>query len=274
MDVLLEIGEQVKAGRTGSALAVAKLAVRDRPSDPSCRIALSVLFAAVGDFGRALDQWKLALDLGCGAGFAHYGVMIHSEFIRCEVFRGRVLPTFLDGCDDSRAKDWIEGLEALEQGDPSRLVALSESVDKLLDGIHGQNRDFDFEGFRCCDSRTSWFVEGVFEGEYRWVPLTKLRRIRVPDRPELLGDLLWLPVSLQLFDERLVVGHLFATTPFTAIRGNCAEQMARTSGWDETMENLDIGLGLQLFGVGSEIVPVFRLGDCKLYPGTEAQFQS
>ena len=274
MDVLLEIGEHVKAGRTGSALAAAKAAVRDRPSDPGARIALCVLFAATDDRQRALDQWKLALDLGCGAGFAHYGAMIEAESIRNEVFRGRRVPTFLDGCDESRVSEWIEGLADLEQGDPCRLGGLLEEFQKPLDAIRGSNREFDFEGFRCCDSRTSWFIEGVFEGDYRWLPLVKLRKIRVPERPELLGDFLWLPVSVQLLDGRLVLGHLFATAPFTAIRGNPAEQMARNAGWDEAFEELDIGLGLQLFGLGSEVVPVFQLGDCLLQAGTEAPGQS
>ncbi len=262
MDALLEIKEQVREGRIAGALSAAKAAVRAAPSDASCRSALFALFAANGEWQRASEQLETCLRLGGGTALAIYGLLLAAVEEREKVWRGEV-PAYVPGEDPPAwLAGWQAALAALEAGDSAPLEQVAAERLAVLDKIEGFNAEFEFEGFRNCDTRLCGFFEGVFGGRYAWLPFEDVLRIAVPERPELIQDLVWLPVMVHLRRGEPVQGFLFVTYPGTSATGSDAEKLAKTTGWDEERETVDLARGVQLFALGSEAVPVFSLGQC------------
>lgn len=265
MGDIQEIKKQIGSGNASGALAAAKAAVRAAPSDPSCRSALFSLFAITGEWARASEQLETALQLGGDLSLAVYVVILRSIADREQVLRGEALPHFPGGAEPPAwSADWQAALAALHAGDDSLLEAAALSRSAELDRINGFNAEYQFEGFRNCDTRLSGVFEGIFEGKYSWLPFAQVRRIAVPERPELLHDLIWLPVMIHLQKGEPLKGYLFSTFPGTAEHGSEPEKLARTTGWDERFEATDIGRGTQLFALGAEILSIFTLGQCCL----------
>jgi type VI secretion system protein ImpE len=262
MDALLEIKEQVREGHMSGALAAAKAAVRASPSDPSCRSALFALFAANGEWARASEQLDNCLRMGGGVSLAIYGLLLAAVDSREKTMRGEI-PAFIPGDQPPVwLASWQEALSALAQGDAEPLAAAAEARFLELDKVKGFNAEYEFEGFRNCDTRLAGVFEGVFNGRYGWLPFEDVMRIAVAERPELIQDLVWLPVMVHLRKGEPVQGYLFSTCPGTAVAGVEAEKLAKTTGWDEAFDAVDIGRGAQLFALGSEVVPIFSLGQC------------
>lgn len=264
MGDLQQVRAQVREGNATGALASAKAAVRDSPSDPACRTALFSLFAIHGEWDRARDQLETAIRMGGDAALAVYDVILRAVSDREKVMSGEAAPHFPGDEVPAWFPEWQSALAALHAGDDGPLaeVAGRRAVD--LEGICGFNEEYEFEGFRNCDTRLCGIFEGVFEGRYSWLPFEQVLRLAVPERPELLQDLVWLAVMIHLKRGEPLKGYLFSTLPGTALKGTDAEKLAKSTDWDGRFEAVDVGTGAQLFALGSEIIPLFSLGQCCL----------
>lgn len=262
MGSLLDIKQQVKEGSMSGALSAAKAAVRSAPSDPVPRSALFALLAANGEQARASEQLETCLSLGGGASLVIYSVLLAASRERDAVMTGESAPRFPNDEVPAWAPAWQAALAALHRGDPALLAAAAAARADDLSKLAGFNAEYEFEGFRHCDTRLCGCFEGIFNGRYSWLPLENVLRIAVPERPELLQDLVWLPVMVHLRRGEPLQGFLFATSPGTAEAGGEAEKLARTTTWDESHESVDLSRGVQLFMLGSEVLPVFSLGQC------------
>lgn len=259
-----EIKRRIAAGDASGALSAAKSAVRESPSDPSLRSALFSLFAVHGEWTRAADQLDTARTLGADISLAVYEVILKTVSDREKVIRGETAPHFPGGQPPDWYPDWQSALAELASGNPELLESVILVRSPQLDQINGFNSEFEFEGFRNCDNRIAGSFEGVFEGRYSWIPFERVLRISVPERPELLQDLVWLPVMIHLKSGEALKGYLYSTYPGTPENGADDERLARISNWDDRFDSIDIARGVQLFALGSEIVPVFSLGTCSL----------
>lgn len=260
-----EIKRLIGTSDAMGALAAAKAAVRASPSDSSRRSALFSLFAIHGEWARAAEQLDTAIQLGGNPSLAIYQIILRSIPEREKVISGDVIPHF-PGREEPPDwfPPWQAALKALAQGDDGPLQAEGLARSASLDRITGFNSHFDFEGFRNCDARISGSFEGVFGGKYSWLPFEEVRRIAVPDRPELLQDLIWLPATVHLHRGDPLNGYLFSTYPGTVENGSDAEKLARNTEWDDRFEATDIGFGAQLFALGAEFISIFQLGQCCL----------
>lgn len=269
MSALLEIKRQVREGSIAGALSAAKVAVREAPSDVSLRSALFALFAVNGENTRSLEQLEICLRLGGEAGMGTYCAILLAEKEREPVMAGRSAPWSPTGVSPDWMATWQGALAALAAGDPEPLERVAAVRETALSAITGSNFEHGFGGFRNCDTRLCGFFEGIFEGRYGWLPFEDVMSISVPGRPELLQDLVWLPVMFRLRSGDPLAGYLFATVPGTGAAGSDSDKMARSASWDETYETVDIGCGVQLFALGPEVVPVFSLGECEFDAASE-----
>lgn len=262
MGSLLEIKQHVREGSLSGAMTAAKAAVRNAPEDASLRSALFALFAANGEWQRASDQLEICLRVGGDPAMALYGIVIEAGKDRESVMNGTSDPHFPAGRVPSWAAPWRTSLEALDAGDSSLLASEVQARSEAISSITGFNDEFEFEGFRNCDVRTCGVFEGVFNGRYGWIPFEDVLRIAVPERPEFLQDLVWLPVMVHLRAGSPLQGYLYSTSAGTPSLAGEEERLARSTSWDERFGDLDIGYGAQLFTLGDEVVPIFSLGKC------------
>jgi protein involved in temperature-dependent protein secretion len=262
VDALLEVRDLVRGGRLSQALQVAKDAARAAPSELELRSALFGLFAANGEDGRAETQLSMCARLGGQDLARQYGSVFVAQQQRREVILGRADPAF--GGEDgpewySRSKEALIRLAAGEEGPLAKFVA---EQDERLDTVDGSLGDREFTGFRNADARLRGVLEVAAEGRYIWLPVEDVTAILLPERPEFLIDLLWLPAMIHRSTGNPVMGYLFGTYPGTE-DGAEVEKLGRTTGWNES-EAVDLGSGLQLFLAGDEVVPLPSLGGCQL----------
>src|SRR4030095_7142214 len=96
--------QNLRTGDPVAALARLQEDVRARPSDAKLRIFLFQLLCVVGQWERALTQWKVASELEpLALPMAQmYGDAVRCEAIRGEVFEGRKSPMVL-----GEAEQWL-----------------------------------------------------------------------------------------------------------------------------------------------------------------------
>ena len=264
MSALDQVKTLLNQGRLDDALSSLKTCVRDSPTDIAARSTLVSLFALLGDLDRAQAQFKAQQSLqGAGLPPAFEDLILATQ-TRERVMAGQEAPHYLLDAP-SWADDYQAALAALaSSGDESELEKLSASLASHLDQISGQTGPLAFEGFRNCDTRLTPVIEAVIDGAYTWIPLSDLQRLSIPERPDLVQDLVWCPVILMLTDSEVRHGHLFTTYPGTAEHGSANAKLARTVEWDESLRSLDVARGLQLFYLGEEATSLFSLGQCSV----------
>lgn len=264
MSALDQVKTLLNQGRLDDALFSLKTCVRDSPSDIAARSTLVSLFALQGDLDRAQTQFQAQQNLQGTVLPPAFEKLILASQTRERVINGQETPHYLLE-KPSWADDYQTALAAFAStGSESQLNELSASLTPNLDQISGQTGPLSFEGFRNCDTRLSPVIEAVIDGVYTWIPLSDLQRLSIPERPDLVQDLVWCPVILMLTDSEVRHGHLFTTYPGTAEHGSTAAKLARTVEWDESLQSLDIARGLQLFYLGEEATPLFSLGQCSV----------
>ena len=266
--------EQVKdclnEGLLLEALALTKVCVRDNPSDLAARTTLVSLFALQGDFERALQQYQAQRSLGGELLPPIFESLLLAHTHRAAVLSGQSAPNFLDA-EPSWAPAFQKALLSLSQTQSeSELLSCLSDLNTGLDELSGRNENFEFNGFRNCDSRLAPVLEGVFDGNYTWIPLADISRISIPARPDLAQDLVWCPAIVMLSNNEMKTGHLFSTYPGTAEHGSPKAMLARTVEWDESLESIDVARGQQMFYLGEEPVPLFSLGQCSFDAQQEA----
>lgn len=260
MSSLPDLKQFIRSGNLTEALGAAKKLVAQSPLDPGARSDLCALLFASGETDRAINQCKAAAELGGNSLSPDFLQVLEAIEVRENVLTGAVSPNFPGECPA-----WVPELSTALQsfangGDTTQLLALLESLSDELDGIDGRCGDLEFEGFRNVDARIALVLEGVFKGEYLWLPLSQLRQVIIPQKPELLQDLFFIPCMVTLKSGWRSQGHLLATYFGTEQSDSGPAKLAMETVWDENYDDLTIGAGQQVFWAGEEALPILSLG--------------
>lgn len=186
----------LRAGDPQAALAHLTEAVRARPGDARLRTFLAQLLCVLGRWERAHTQLnvvaeldKLAIPMRETVGHA-----IRCELIREQVFAGRRTPVVL-GQPEAWLAQLIESLNQAGQGQHALAAELAEQAFEAAPATSGRLDGQPFEWLADADSRLGPVLEACLNGQYTWIPLHQLRRIRF-DPPEDLRDCVWMPAQL------------------------------------------------------------------------------
>jgi type VI secretion system protein ImpE len=110
----------------------------------------------------------------------------------------------------------------------------------------GKIDDQPFAWLADADPRLGPMLEAVVNGRYYWIPVHRLREIRL-EKPVDLRDLVWTPAQLTLANG----GQSVALIPTRYSGTEQAEDprllMARSTEWSERPGGLHLGLGQRLF---------------------------
>ena len=161
--------DRLREGRLEEALDALQARVRTEPGDPRHRIFLFQLLAVL----EALGQRP-----------------------RHQVFAGRATPPVIGEPEEWMA--WlVEALRRTAAGDHARAAELRASAFDAAPATPGAIDEVPFEWIADADVRLGPMLEVVVHGRYAWLPLQRVRAIRL-DAPADLRDLVWTPAFLTL----------------------------------------------------------------------------
>src|SRR5258706_1494521 len=189
--------EQIlRSGDPRAGLATLTEAVRAKPSDASLRIFLSQLLCVLGQWDRArtqlnvvADMDKLAIPMRETVGHA-----IRCELMRAQVFAGKRTPMVFGQPDEWLAL-LIESLLQAGQGDTALSQDLAGRAFEAAPVASGRIDGQPFEWIMDADSRIGPVLEACVNGNYYWVPFSRLSKVSF-EAPEDLRDCVWTPAQL------------------------------------------------------------------------------
>lgn len=256
--------ELVRAGKPEEALASLQEAVRAQPQDPALRLFLFQLLGVLGQWERAGNQLEVV-------GQIHpeslllvrmYQPVLQGEALREEVFAGRRAPLILGETEPWMG--WLTEANALVAR--GELAAAGELRDKALDAAPatgGKINGAPFAWVADADSRLGPLLEVFLHGCYYWVPLQRIRRLRLA-APTSLRDLLWAPANFLWANGGEAAGHIPVRYPGTPASPDGALRLARRTEWVEKAHGCVLGLGQRLLTTDQDDYPLLETRELEL----------
>jgi len=183
----VDVAEHLRRGDLDGASALLRAAVRTAPAHPQPRAVLAQLMMVDGQWERATKQLAVlaSLDPTFLPMTQLYRAAISGERTRAEVFAGQRAPVIL-----GEPPAWIAlFIQALTAGAEAG-AALREAGRDGAPAVPGSADGKPFEWLADADPRLGPVFEMLIDGSYYWVPVERVRRLRL-EAPKLLRDLVW-----------------------------------------------------------------------------------
>lgn len=252
----MQAEELLRQGRLGEAVEALQSAVRASPADAKLRVFLFQLLSVVGQWDKARTQLKVAgeLDAANLLMVQVYGSALDCEAERKEVFAGRRSPTVF-----GEPQEWVGWLIQANQlssaGQPGPARELRDRAFESAPAVPGTVGhatgdakagpavgEQPFEWIADGDSRLGPVLEAVIEGRYYWVPLMRVREVRL-EAPSSLRDAVWMPVQFLWTNGGFCSGLIPTRYPDSEQDAGPAIRLAKATGWRDRGEGYFVGLG-------------------------------
>jgi type VI secretion system protein ImpE len=237
--------ESLRAGRLEEALAALQDQVRKAPNNQQYRVFLFQLLSVLGQWDRALMQLKVAADLDPqnSVMMQTYREALKCEVLRSQVFRGQKSPLIF-----GKPEGWVAFLvEALRLDAEGKFEQAKQLRDRAFDQAEPTSGTIDDQKFAWLadgDTRLGPMIEVILNGRYYWMPLRRLRSIKM-EKPTDLRDMVWTAATLLLSTGAETVAFIPTRYAGSEAHEDGKIRMARSTDW--------IDRGGNLFGVGQRI---------------------
>lgn len=232
----------LQAGDPQAALQALQDQVRKNPTDAKLRIFLFQLFAVNGLWKRAQTQLELAgeMDSQCLPMVQAYKDVLNCELHREAVFQGKSKPLIF-----GEPEEWVamlvEAQQAYANGDLKAFSSLNARAFENADSSSGKINDETFEWLADADQRFGPVFEFIFNGQYYWVPMSRVRSLRT-EEPSDLRDLVWLPAEVTWTNGGRLMVMLPARYPNIEGLSGLA-LMSRRTDWEAQSDKIYEGTG-------------------------------
>jgi type VI secretion system protein ImpE len=233
----------VAAGDLEGAVAAVMDEIRTSPTALAPRLALFQLACITGDWTRASRQLEAIAGLDPETAMLGkvYGSLIAGEAERHAVLTGRTTPVCL-GQPPSWLAMLAQALPAEVQGNPGAAAELRARALEDAEPSTGTIDGNEFTWLMDADPRFGPVLEAFVNGEYRWVPLSHLKEVRL-DQPKDFKDLVWLPGRLVLSTGSEVHAFLPVRYPRSESSSDPKVRMARATLWEDVAHGVQHGMG-------------------------------
>jgi type VI secretion system protein ImpE len=258
--------DSFRQGDLPACLAALQGEVRRRPDDPRQRVFLVQVLMLLGQWERALNQLGVLQELDAGSlPMVHsYGAAIQCERFRAGVFRGERSPLLL-GEPEPWMAEMIQAVGLLSKGHAAEAAAMRSSALERAPAIPGTLNDARFEWLMDADSRLGPLLEVNLQGGYYWVPLHRVREIRI-EPPADIRDFVWIPAQFTWANGGEAVGLIPTRYPGSETSTDDSIRLARKTEWLSASDDSAIGLGQRLFVTDQVEVPLLEVRSIKLEP--------
>jgi type VI secretion system protein ImpE len=233
----------LRSGDVAGALDALKQDVRKAPRDPRLRTFLFQMFCVTGEWERATTQLSVAAELDPLAlpMSQTYQTAIRCEILRERVFRGERSPTVLGD-----PGDWlpllIEATRLLAGGQFAEAEKLRDAAFEAAPETACSVNDERCGWISDADPRLGPVLEVFVNGNYMWVPFSRLRRLRL-DPPADLRDQVWMPAHFTWDNDGEANGLIPTRYPGSATAADPALALARKTEWHDAAAGWSLPLG-------------------------------
>jgi len=236
----------LQAGDTHAAQAALQEQVKKHAADPKLRVFLFQLMAVNGQWKRAQTQLEIAgqLDSEAGPMVQAYRDVINCELHREAVFEGKSKPLIF-----GEPEEWVallvEAQQAFSRGEMELFSKLNEQAFEKADTRSGKIDGESFAWLADADQRFGPVFEFMFNGQYYWVPMSRVRKLH-SEKPTDLRDLIWLPAEVTWING----GRLMVMIParYPRIEGVSGPGLlSRRTDWVSHTDDIVEGTGQRIF---------------------------
>ena len=260
--------EFLKEGNLNAALDALQGEVRANPSDAKRRIFLFQLLAVLGNWERALTQLNVVGDLDAGSLAM---VQTYRELLRCEALREAVFEGARSPLIFGDPERWIAmALEALKldaAGRHEQAQEMREDAYESAATTSGRIEGESFEWIADADSRIGPFLEAIVNGNYYWVPFSRIRSLKI-EPPEDLRDLVWVPGHFTWANGGETVGFVPVRYPGSQGAEDASLALGRRTEWDQKSERVYFGCGQRILATDQGEYSLLEIGQIE-FEGSE-----
>jgi type VI secretion system protein ImpE len=250
--------ELLQAGDPVAAQQALQEEVKKHPSDAKLRIFLFQLMAVNGQWKRAQIQLELAGELDAEAlpMVLAYRDAINCELHREAVFEGKSKPLIF-----GEPEEWlamlVEAQQAFANGDMDLFSSMNAQAFERADSQSGRINDEGFEWLADADQRFGPVFEFIFNGQYYWVPMSRVRSIHT-EEPADLRDLVWLPAEVTWTNGGKIMVMLPARYPrIEGISG--PGLLSRRTDWESRTGEIFEGTGQRVFATDQQDYSILQV---------------
>ncbi|MCD6303871.1 MAG: tetratricopeptide repeat protein [Planctomycetes bacterium] len=251
--------ELLREGRLEEALANLQEAVRNDPAKAELRVFLFQLLAVLGRWDRALTQLNVAAEMDgeklllaeiCRPALA-------CEALREEVFAGKRSPLVF-GEPDEWVGWLIEANRLLADGQDAAAGELRDRAFEAAPAIAGTIDGKPFEWLADADTRLGPIIEAMIDGKYFWIPMTRIKAIRV-EEPKALRNVVWAEAQFTWTNGGQAPGLIPARYPGTQQCDDGPLRLGRRTEWSERPGGHWLGLGQRMLTTDESEYPLLGI---------------
>jgi type VI secretion system protein ImpE len=127
---------------------------------------------------------------------------------------------------------------------------LREQALEIAPTSSGTLDDEPFEWIADADSRLGPICEAIFNGQYQWIPYSRIESIRIV-APGSACDLVWLSAGIKLWGEESMPALIPARYPLTEGLTDAHLRSALTT-WEEQASGAWVGRGVRILATNNE----------------------
>ncbi len=236
----------LQQGDLHAALGVLTENVKADPANASFRVFLFQMLVVLGQWDRARTQLDLAgqLDPSVAPMVQAYRDVINCELHRQAVFAGKSKPLIF-----GEPEEWVallvEAQQSFAKGDYAAFTMLNAQAFEQADVSSGKINDEPFAWLADADQRLGPVFEVIFNGQYYWVPMSRVSSLRA-EEPADLRDLVWQPAEITWTNGGRHVVMLPSRYPRIEDVAE-SDLLARSTGWESPAEEIFEGIGQRMF---------------------------
>jgi type VI secretion system protein ImpE len=253
--------ESFRRGDLAACLESLQGEVRRRPDDARQRVFLAQVLMVLGQWERALTQLGVIKELDAGAlpMVTSYGAAIQCERVRLGVFRGERSPLFF-GEPEPWMAEMVQAVGLTAQGHAGEAAELRARALEAAPATAGTLNGAPFEWLMDADARLGPLLEVLLNGAYYWVPLHRVREIRI-EAPADIRDFVWLPAEFVWANGGEAVGMIPARYPGSEASDDDGIRMGRKTAW---LGDSGIGMGQRTLATDESEMPLLEVRSIKL----------
>ena len=156
--------------------------------------------------------------------------------------------------------EMVQALGLQAQGHGSEAAALRSGALEAAPATAGTLNGTPFEWLADADTRLGPMLEVLLNGNYYWVPIHRIREIRV-EAPQDIRDLVWLPAEFVWANGGEAVGFIPTRYPGSESSTDDSIRLARKTDWVDA--DGAVGLGQRLLATEEAEMPLLELRSVK-----------
>jgi type VI secretion system protein ImpE len=251
--------DYIAQGDLEKAMQAAKEDVKAKVADGGKRVFLTQLQFVMGAWKDAMTNLDILQDMDTASSlFARmYKPVVESEMLRVSIFAGNVTPIIF-GEPEPWMGELVHANQLLAQGNVEQFDKLQAKAFQKAPANGGSVDGAPFEWIADADSRIGPILEVIMEGGYRWIPFSRISKIKFEPTTD-LRDLVWRSCYITLSNGGVLTVFVPVRYPGSEDSESHEIRLARRTEWIEKSSNTALGQGQRILTTNNSDYPLLDI---------------